>query len=153
MARTQPTASARLDQAREWAEKALALKQTLDLSAQPWPTQDILAQIAELQGQAAEARHFRRQARQSFAAFAGNRHAIDRTWSALITDIAAARDDGQLQATVRAQLPELEASGWHITTAVEQIWAGERDWPSLTDDLDPNSALVILRVLETIAEA
>ncbi|HYT35409.1 MAG TPA: hypothetical protein VEL69_10250, partial [Ktedonobacteraceae bacterium] len=33
-----------------------------------------------------------------------------------------------------------------------RIWAGERDWHSLVEGIDSNSALLILRVLETIAQ-
>ena len=36
--------------------------------------------------------------------------------------------------------------------ATRRIWSGERDWDTLVEEVDRNSALLILRVLETIAQ-
>src|SRR5260370_41472242 len=41
---------------------------------------------------------------------------------------------------------------WKIASATQRIWAGERDWHSIAEGIDRNSALLILRVLETIAQ-
>jgi len=152
LARAQPEPRTRLEEARQQAAQALAVKQSLDLSAEPWLTQGILADIAALQGGADEALQLRRQEHESFAAFAGNRHKIERIAGGLIAELATAQGDQRLQARMRQRLPELEAKGWLITTAVEQIWAGERDWHALAASLDRHSALLVLRVLETIAE-
>lgn len=48
--------------------------------------------------------------------------------------------------------PRDPITSWRITDAVQRIWAGERDWHALAEDLDRNSALLVLRVLETLAE-
>ena len=53
---------------------------------------------------------------------------------------------------VEADLPKLEEKGWHIAAATKRIWAGERDWHSLVEELDSQDALLVLRVLETIAQ-
>jgi hypothetical protein len=58
----------------------------------------------------------------------------------------------QTRTEVEAALPQLEANGWHIAGATQRIWAGERDWDSLAENLDREEALLILRVLETIAQ-
>jgi hypothetical protein len=55
------------------------------------------------------------------------------------------------RARVEAGLPRLEQAGWHIRAAVKRIWAGERDWHTLVDELDGADAFLILRVLETLA--
>jgi hypothetical protein len=47
--------------------------------------------------------------------------------------------------------PQLEAKGWPISKALRSIWAGERDWHTLAEGLSNNSALLVLRVLETLA--
>jgi hypothetical protein len=34
---------------------------------------------------------------------------------------------------------------------VQRIWKGERDWQALTEGLDSQDSLLLLRVLETLA--
>ncbi len=143
----------RLAEAKSYAEQALAIKETRDASSGIWNTLSILADIADLEGRAEEARDYRRRERETFAAFAGNRYHIDRQHGQLIAAIAAAAlGDAQAREEVEAALPGLEERGWKIAAATRRIWAGERDWHALAEDLDRNSALLILRVLETIAQ-
>jgi tetratricopeptide (TPR) repeat protein len=144
----------RLAEARGSAERALAIKETLDLSTAPWNTLNILAGIAELEGEPEQARAYRRRERETFAQFAGNRWHIDNDFGALIRAIAAvAQGDASQRAAIEAALPQLEANGWMIADATRRIWAGERDWHALCEGLDRQDALVILRVLETLTEA
>jgi tetratricopeptide (TPR) repeat protein len=142
----------RLVEARGYAERALAIKETLEASLEIWTTLMILADIAEMEGQAEAARNYRRRERETFAAFAGNRYHIDKQFGPLIVGIAASLGDEQARAAVEAALPQLEAAGWRIASAVHRIWAGERDWRALAEDMDTQDALLVLRVLETIAE-
>jgi hypothetical protein len=44
----------------------------------------------------------------------------------------------------------LEENGWQITSAVQRIWAGERDAQALTVGIDTNSAALVRRVLELV---
>ena len=142
----------RLAEAKSYAEQALAIRETLDASSEIWNTLSILADIADLEGRAEEARDYRRRECETFAAFAGNRYHIDRQHGQLIGAIAAAAlGDAQAREEIEAALPELEERGWKIAAATRRIWAGERDWHSLAEGIDRNSALLILRVLETIA--
>ena len=146
-------ATARLTEAKRYAEQALAIKETLDASSGTWTTLNILANIADLEGHVEEARNYRRRERETFAAFAGNRYHIDQQHGQLITDIAtASQGNVQVREAVDAKLPQLEASGWKITVATQRIWSGERDWQSLAKGLDRQDALLILRVLETIEQ-
>ena len=109
--------------------------------------------IADLEGHAEEARDYRRRERETFAAFAGNRYHIDQQHGQLIAAIAAAaQGDAQAREAVEAVLPQLEERGWKIAAPTRRIWSGERDWHSLAEDLDRQDALLILRVLETIAQ-
>jgi tetratricopeptide (TPR) repeat protein len=147
-------ARSRLVEARHYAEKARHIKEQPGVSAELWKTYAILAKIAELEEQPEVARDYRRRERESFAAFAGNRYWIDRQHAGLIEAIvAAARGDAQAQAAVEAELPKLEEQGCHVSNAVQRIWKGERDWQVLAEGLDPLSALLLLRVLETLASS
>jgi hypothetical protein len=142
----------RLNEARNYTERALTIKEKLDASSEIWTTLSILADIADLEGRTEEARNYHRRERETFAAFEGNRYHIDRQHGQLITDIAtAAKGDMQARQAVQEMLPKLEEDGWHIANATQRIWAGEREWDSLVEDLDRQDALLILRVLETIA--
>jgi len=58
----------------------------------------------------------------------------------------------QAREAVEKALPQLEANGWQIAAAVRRIWAGEREWHSLVEEVDSNSALLVLRVLETLEQ-
>ena len=88
------TAPARLAEARSYAERALAIRETMEASSEIWSTLSILVDIAELEGRAEEASALRRREREAFAAFAGNRWHIDQQHSALIAAVvAAARGD------------------------------------------------------------
>ncbi len=143
----------RLAEARGYAERALKIEETLDASAEIWKTQMILGDIAELEGDTNTARDFRRRERESFAAFAGNRWHIDRQFGDFIRDCAAASlGQTEARAAVEAVLPQFEANNWRITSALLRIWTGERDWHTLTEDLEGEEALLVKRVLETIEE-
>jgi len=143
----------RLVEAQRYAEQALAIRETLDESAEIWNTLNILASIADLEGHAEEARDYRRRERKTYAAFAGNRYHIDQQHGPLIAAIAAAAlGDAHAREAVEAELPQLEERGWKIADPTRRIWSGERDWHSLAEGLDRQVALLILRVLETIEQ-
>lgn len=147
-------ARTRLAEAKSYAERALAIRETLDASAPIWSTLSTLAKIADLEGRAEESRDYRRRECETYAAFEGNRYHIDRQHGQLIAAIAAAaKGDAEAREAVEAVLPQLEEDGWKIAAATRRIWAGERDWHALVEDLDRQDALLVLRVLETIGEA
>lgn len=147
------TPKSRLVEARRYAEQALQIKEQPGTSAEVWTTYSILAQIAQEEGNQEAARNFRRCERESYAAFAGNRARIDQQHGSLIVAIAQAAQGDQKQRTaVEETLPQIEQAGWHIGAAVQSIWAGERDWHTLAEDLDRDDALLILRVLETLEQ-
>ncbi len=144
----------RLTEAKGYAEQAFAIRETLDASGEIWATLGVLAEIADLEGPAEEARNYRRREREAYAAFAGNRYHIDQQHGPLIADIAAAaQGDAHAREAVEAKLPQLEKGGWKIAAATRRIWSGERDWHSLAEGLDRQDALLILRVLESIEQS
>ncbi len=145
--------AARLAEARGYAERALKIKETLDASSEIWKTLMSLADIAELEGEREAARSYRCRERESFAAFAGNRWHIDQQFGDFIQASAAASlGQTEARAAVEDALPQLEANGWRITSALHRIWAGERDWHALAEDLGSQESLLVLRVLETLGE-
>lgn len=143
----------RLVEARVCAEQALVIRESFDLSSEPWATLDILAMIAELEKWTNDAQGYRRRARETFAAFPGNRYLIDQQHGELIIAIAAAaQGNQQARIAVEQVLPQLAEWGWHISDATRRLWAGERNWHALVEGIDPVPALLIMRVLETIAQ-
>jgi tetratricopeptide (TPR) repeat protein len=145
--------SGQLAEARSYAERALRITETLDASEEIWKTQSILGDIAELEGDTEAARDFRRRARESFAAFAGNRWRIDNNFGELLPILATAvRGDEEARAAAETVLPQLEAIGLDIRAAIPRLYAGERDWHALTEELNLWQALLALRVLETLEE-
>jgi tetratricopeptide (TPR) repeat protein len=144
-------AKIRLVEARNYAEQARRIEEQSGVSVESWKAFNILADIADLQDHPQEAQSCRQQARESYVAFAGNRYHIQQQFASLIaTIVAATRGEVQVRAQVEAALPQWEDHGWHIRSAVERIWAGERDWRALTTDLGGEEALLILLVLEAL---
>ncbi len=145
--------AARLPETRVYAERALHILETLGGSSETWGPLRILAEIADLEGRIEVAREYRRKEREAYATFAGNRYRIDREFDSLLPVIAlVAKGLSHMRAEVEALFPQLEANNWNVSSAIRGIWAGERDWHTLTEDLDLNSALLVLRVLEVLAQ-
>ncbi|WP_437657146.1 CHAT domain-containing protein [Sorangium sp. So ce1182] len=143
--------TSRLAEARALAEQCLKIKRTLDASSEIWTTLNILASIAEQEGDENAARGYRREERETFAAFPGNRYAIDKRFGDLISAFAAATAQADLRPNLEPLLSQFETAGWHITAPVRCLWAGERDWHALAEGLDRDDALLVLRALETHA--
>jgi tetratricopeptide (TPR) repeat protein len=147
----EPALKSRLVEARRYIEECQRIEVQPGVSAELWKTFNILARIAELEEDQEAAHDYRWRERESYASFAGNRAPIDQQHGSLIAAIAqAAQGDQEQRANVDVALPRLEQAGWHIRAAVEHIWAGERDWSTLADELDLQDALLILRVLEML---
>ncbi len=142
-----------LAEARRYAEQALAIKEKLDTSMGVWNSLSILASIAGLEGKPEVAQAYRRRERETFTALDGNRYETDQRYGSVISAIVkAAKGDAQQREAVEGALPRIEMQGWHIAEAVHRIWAGERDWHSLVEDLDRYDALFLLCVLEKLSE-
>ena len=140
----------RLTEARTLGEQCLAIRRTLDASAQIWNTLETLANIAEQEGDTDAIRRYRREARETFAAFPGNRFHIDKRFHEFLPVLAAAAEQEELRPALEPLFVELEAANWRVTAPIRRLWAGERDWHALTEGIDPVDALLILRVLETL---
>ena len=136
-----------------YARRALAIKETLDLSAQPWATYGILAEIATAQGDSAAAARWRRQAQESYAAYAGAAHQLP-SWAPdfIRAVVAAAQGNQEAQAAVAQILPQLEERGWtDMTASIKQILAGVLDENALYANLDHQDAYIIRAILQQLA--
>jgi len=134
----------RLPESQQLAEKALAIKKTLDPATTTiWTTYNILAQIADTQGNAQEAKKYRRLAREAKANFAGTRYELKQIHSQLI--LAVARGEN-----VEAALQRYDESWKNLKTAIQQILAGERDVDKLCEPLTYHEAPIITAILEGI---
>lgn len=141
-----------LPEARQLAEEALAIQQTLDpAAAEIWKIYNLLAQIATQQGATAQAQDYRRQSRQSYAAFAGSRHALQQ-WEELIQGIVAAVGDAAVRQQLEEFLPSLAERGYdNLVQAIQQILAGARDEDELCDELDYEDSSIVMEILRRLA--
>ncbi len=136
-----------LPEAQRLAEEALTLKQTLDpAAAEIWKTYELLAQIATQQGEAAKAQAYRRQSRQSYAAFAGSQQMLKQN-EGFIQGVVVAMSDAEVRPQVEAALSKVPA----LATAIQRIWAGARDEDELCEELDFRDSLIVGEILRRLS--
>jgi tetratricopeptide (TPR) repeat protein len=140
----------RLSEARQLAEEALDLMKTLDPSAGIWTTYGTLASIATQQGEAAKAKDYRRQARQTYAAFAGSRQVLLK-WEDEIAGMAIAVGDMEARSALEELLSRMVNGGYgDLVVGIRRIWAGERDEDELCDELDLEDSLIVGEILRRL---
>jgi tetratricopeptide (TPR) repeat protein len=137
---------ARLDEARGFAEEALAIDKTLDPAAAAiWNTYDILADIATQQGNNSQAGAYWAKSRQAYFAFPGWRKQLYQH-EALIA--AVVQGSG-----VEAALARYGEVWANLIAAIRHILSGERDEAALCGPLGYDEAAIIWAILEGIAGA
>ncbi|HJX53677.1 MAG TPA: tetratricopeptide repeat protein [Polyangia bacterium] len=159
--RTQP---GRLAEARQLAEEALAIGQTLDPgAAEIWKTYTILADIADQEAQAApdarqtadlqaQGREYRRLAREAKRNFAGTRHELRQRLPVILRTITSVHDPKQ-RLQFEQMLPGMEQHGWtNLVAAIRRILAGERDPDALCAALDLEDSMIVETVLQGLAD-
>ncbi len=165
--------SGRLAEARQLAEEALAIKQTLDPgAAENWTTYNILAEIADKEalvvppsggsggepakaGTPNQAREYRRLARDAKRNFAGTRHELRQLAPVILATVAACAGQAEgLQAVKQFQPMFAQAGpeGQATSRALDRILAGERDETALCEGLGFNSAMLIETILTGLAD-
>jgi len=137
----------RLIEAQELAEEALSIKNNIEKNTVTiWITYDILAGIADKQGNAqAATKEYRRLAREAKANFAGTRYDLKQEHRELILAVA---QDGNVEAALEDYGEDWE----NIKTAIQQILAGERNAEKLCEPLNFEEAPIITAILEGIAQ-
>ncbi|MCI5163889.1 MAG: tetratricopeptide repeat protein, partial [Candidatus Electrothrix sp. AX5] len=143
---------ARLDEARDLAEEALAIWETLDpATAQLWKIYTVLADIAKQQGESHQSAAYRAKSRQAYFAFPGWRQQLEEN-EEIIYAVVEASISPEMQDELEAGLDELTEQGWDdLVAAIESILSGERDEAALCEPLDYEDAAVIRAILEGIA--
>jgi tetratricopeptide (TPR) repeat protein len=136
----------RLPEVQQLAEQALAIDKTLEpATAEIWTTYGILADIADKQGNAQEAKKYRHLAREAKGNFAGTRYELKQVHSQLI--LAVARSEN-----VEAALKPYGENWKNLKIAIRQILDGERDVDKLCEPLTFYDAPIIIAILEGIAQ-
>jgi hypothetical protein len=132
----------RLKESQNLAEESLTLSKKFDRGVTNiWNTYDILADIADKQGNAQEAKKNRRLAREAKANFSGTRYELKQKHSKFILAVARGED------------VKITGEDWeNLKTAIQQILAGERDVDKLCEPLTFYDAPIITAILEGIAE-
>jgi tetratricopeptide (TPR) repeat protein len=148
--RTQPK---RLPEARQLAEQALAIRQTLDpAAAEIWTTYGLLAEIADKQGDTTQAKEYRRLSRKAKADFSGTRYEL-RQHGELIAAVVAAVNDAEERQQLEAEMEELVKRGWgNLMAAIHRVLEGERDEDVLCEPLDMEDSMIINAILRGIAD-
>ncbi|MDZ7959330.1 MAG: tetratricopeptide repeat protein [Aulosira sp. DedQUE10] len=143
----------RLLEARQLAEEALAIKQTLDpAAAQIWITYDILADITDKLSDFTQAKAYRRLSRQAKAAFAGTRYEL-RQNGQFITAVVAAVDDVQQRQQLEPTLEnEVKNGRGNFVAAIRLVLADERDEDVLCESLNLAESMIINTILRGIAD-
>jgi len=141
-----------LDAAEEYALRAVAILERLDLSAEPWKTYSILAKIAERKGNVAKARAWRRKEQETFAAFPGSWARLQRQFGPVVDLVVAATQGvpGKKEEVERL-FEQLTRGGYMLEEPIRRIWAGERDVWALTEGLDRADALIVRKILAALA--
>ncbi|WP_392477392.1 tetratricopeptide repeat protein [Nostoc sp. C110] len=143
----------RLSEARQLAEEALTIKKNLDpAAAEIWKTYNILAKIADKQGDSTQVKEYRHQARQAKAAFAGTQYEL-RKYEPLIVGVVAAMDNAEIREQLEGLLENIVKNGWvNLIAAIRRILAGERDEDILCEQLDLEDSMIIYAILQGIAD-
>ncbi len=141
---------ARLNDARQLAEESLAIKKTLDpAAAEIWTTYNILAKIADKQGDTNQAKEYRRLSQQEYAQFAGMPYHLQQ-YEEFIAGVVAAVSDVEVRQELEAWM-EQASEGWSdIVTAIRAILDGERDQEVLLEPLDYFDAAIVSAILRGI---
>lgn len=146
---------ARLPEARQLAEEALVIKQTLDpAAAEIWHTYSILAEITEKQGDLAQSKEYRRLARESRAAYAGTQYELQK-FAQVIVGVVRATVEAEARQQMEQELERMAqgSDDWQrLSRVIPRIWAGERDEETLCENLNPlsNNSAMVVAILEGI---
>jgi len=142
----------RLTEARQLAEQALAIRQTLDpAAAEIWKSYGLLALIAEKQGDGAAAKAYRRLSRDAKMSYAGTRYELEREHRDFILTVIAAVTDAEVRQVLETALDSAPEDWKNIAHAIRQILAGERDAEVLCEPLNFREAPIVVAILEGLA--
>ncbi|MGB8844004.1 MAG: tetratricopeptide repeat protein [Aliidongia sp.] len=141
----------RLTEARGLAEQAAVIKTTLDPGiAAIWQTYQILAEIADKQGDAIAARHYRAQARQAYEAAPIAREEL-RRHHPLIGAVLVALHQPADRPALEQFLVHIESRGWgKLVTALRAVREGAREEAALCEPLNYEDSLILHTILHCL---
>ncbi|CAN5553658.1 hypothetical protein BH24GEM3_BH24GEM3_10970 [soil metagenome] len=154
----------RLTEARQLAEEALGIMNTLDPgAAKIWMAYTLLADIVEQEaslitenGQQAElrtqGREYRRLARGAKRNFAGTRHELQGHLGLIMATVLATQEQEQ-RYQLENLLRERDDHGWtSLVAAIRRVLAGERDADLLCEDLDLEDSVIVETILTALED-
>lgn len=156
---------ARLAEARELAQEALAIRERLDPGrAEIWATYTTLAKIAAQEAAVDPARHaaleseaedHRRNARTAWRAFPGGRQALRQYAPLIHVAVAACADHPKVSRQLAEHQAALRQGGteWaKLADALDRLLAGERDAEALCHGQDYENSLILETILQGLAD-
>jgi tetratricopeptide (TPR) repeat protein len=148
-----PSQTNRLSEARQLAEEALAIKETLDpASTEIWTTYYILAEIADKENNPIAARGYRWNMRESKAAFAGTQYEL-RRFAPFIEEMVAAINNLEKRSEWEEVKQELSNRGWeNLVGAINRILEGERDEEVLCEVLRFDEVMIVMEILRQLRD-
>jgi len=147
---TQPQ---RLGEALKLAEASLSIEKSLTPNeAETWKTYTLMAKIAELQKNAAQAKTYRSLARKYKAEAHGTQDELQQHQQ-LIDAVVQTIANPKLKPQLETMLQQREGKGWAgLVIAIRRILKGERNWEKLCDKecLDLTDAMIVQKILQEI---
>jgi tetratricopeptide (TPR) repeat protein len=141
----------RLANARQFAERSLAVKLTLDPNAtEIWKTYQILAEVATQQGRIEANRTYRRQMRQSYNVFPGAQAKFQLNDMFFIKGVVAATKRTDIRKTLEASLQGASPDQKSFVTAILQLLNGEWDEDTLCNSLGCSKSAIICAILHDL---
>ncbi|MGK7956454.1 MAG: CHAT domain-containing protein [Crocosphaera sp.] len=143
----------RLEEAQTLAKEALTIKQTLDPNAVTiWTTYDILAEIADKQGNKDAARSYRRQMRQTKWNAPVTRYELQQ-WGDFIQGVVMATQDTEVREQLETDFNDLQQRGYTaLVSAIRLFLNGERDEDIICDGLDLEDSMIMIAIINGVAE-
>ncbi|RKZ91654.1 MAG: hypothetical protein DRR19_06605 [Candidatus Parabeggiatoa sp. nov. 1] len=143
----------RLDEARQLAEAGLSIDKTLNPEVvEIWKTYTLLAKIAVLQNDTAQAQTYRRLAREAKAKSART-HPELQQHKRFVEAVVATFAQPKLRKQLESMLQQREQKGWvKLVAATRRLLDGERDWNKLceSEGLDLEDAMIVLGIRQQI---
>ena len=139
----------RLDEAEDYAHQARKIRETLDLSAEPWNTFSILAGISERRGKKDEAIEWRRKEQEAYAAFAGSDQTVEQWMPIIEAVVAAAQGNQQAASELEAILQDMSQSDdWrNLASVIRRILEGSAARCSATVWAGGTAAIIVREIL------
>jgi hypothetical protein len=143
----------RLNDARVYAEQALAIKKTLDpAGTEIWKTYQVLANIAAREGDTQAVRSYSSESRMIYAAAPIGQETLRRHGDLIKSAVAAVADPSKRPPLEDAMARRVEHNWTKLVEALRRILDGERDEVVLYAYLDREDSVIVQAVLHGIAD-